>query len=56
VGAILFVCGAILHATPQRHRILIGVELVLTGPNINFVAFASFPDVKWPISFPEMKG
>ena len=44
LGAILFVCGALCMATKRNAiGILIGVELVLNGANVNFVAFASFP-------------
>jgi NADH:ubiquinone oxidoreductase subunit K len=50
LGAILFVCGAICMAT-----VLIGVELVLNGANINFVAFAVFPDANGMYAF-EMEG
>ena len=43
LGAILFVCGALCMATKRNAiGILIGVELVLNGANINFVAFARF--------------
>src|SRR5256714_10756268 len=45
LGAVLFVWGAICMATKRNAiGVLIGVELVLNGANINFVAFASFPD------------
>jgi NADH-quinone oxidoreductase subunit K len=46
LGALLFVCGAICMATKRNAiGVLIGVELVLNGANINFVAFARFnPD------------
>jgi NADH-quinone oxidoreductase subunit K len=44
LGAILFVCGALCMATKRNAiGILIGVELVLNGANVNFVAFACFP-------------
>ena len=44
LGAVLFVCGIICMATKRNAiGILIGVELVLNGANINFVAFACFP-------------
>jgi NADH:ubiquinone oxidoreductase subunit K len=47
LGAILFVCGAICMATKRNAiGVLIGVELVLNGANINFVAYACFPDAK----------
>jgi NADH-quinone oxidoreductase subunit K len=43
LGALLFVCGAVCMATKRNAiGILIGVELVLNGANINFVAFARF--------------
>jgi NADH-quinone oxidoreductase subunit K len=43
LGAVLFVCGALCMATKRNAiGILIGVELVLNGANINFVAFAHY--------------
>ncbi|MEI7687925.1 MAG: NADH-quinone oxidoreductase subunit NuoK [Planctomycetota bacterium] len=43
IGALLFVCGFICMATKRNAiGVLIGVELVLNGANINFVAFAHF--------------
>ena len=43
LGALLFVCGALSMATKRNAiGVLIGVELVLNGANINFVAFAHF--------------
>ena len=43
LGALLFVCGALCMATKRNAiGVLIGVELVLNGANINFVAFAHF--------------
>ena len=43
IGAVLFVCGAVCMATKRNAiGVLIGVELVLNGANINFVAFARF--------------
>jgi NADH:ubiquinone oxidoreductase subunit K len=43
LGAFMFVCGAICMATKRNAiGILMGVELVLNGANINFVAFAWF--------------
>jgi NADH-quinone oxidoreductase subunit K len=43
IGAVLFVCGALCMATKRNAiGVLIGVELVLNGANINFVAFAHF--------------
>lgn len=42
VGAVLFVCGAVCMATKRNALgVLMGIELVLNGANINFVAFAS---------------
>lgn len=43
LGAILFVCGAVCMASKRNAiGVLIGVELVLNGANINFVAFAHY--------------
>src|SRR5207244_9297909 len=43
LGAILFVCGAVCMASKRNAiGVLIGVELVLNGANINLVAFAHF--------------
>jgi NADH-quinone oxidoreductase subunit K len=42
VGAVLFVTGALCMATKRNALgVLMGVELVLNGANINFVAFGS---------------
>jgi NADH-quinone oxidoreductase subunit K len=42
VGAILFVSGAVCMATKRNALgILMGIELVLNGANINFIAFGS---------------
>jgi NADH:ubiquinone oxidoreductase subunit K len=42
-GALLFVCGALCMATKRNAiGVLMGVELVLNGANINFVAFARY--------------
>jgi NADH-quinone oxidoreductase subunit K len=42
VGAILFVSGAICMATKRNALgILMGIELVLNGANVNFIAFGS---------------
>jgi NADH:ubiquinone oxidoreductase subunit K len=42
VGAILFVCGAICMATKRNGLgVLMGIELVLNGANVNFIAFGS---------------
>jgi len=42
VGAILFVCG-VLCMTVKRNvlGVLMGIELVLNGANLNFIAFGS---------------
>ena len=43
VGAILFVAGVICMATKRNGiGVLMGVELVLNGANVNFVAFAHY--------------
>ena len=43
LGAFLFVCGAVCMAVKRNAiGVLIGVELVLNGANVNFVAFAHF--------------
>ena len=43
LGALLFVCGAVCMATKRNAiGVLIGVELVLNGANINLVAFAHY--------------
>jgi NADH:ubiquinone oxidoreductase subunit K len=43
VGAVLFVCGVICMATKRNAiGVLMGVELVLNGANVNFVAFSKF--------------
>jgi len=42
VGAILFVSGVVCMATKRNVLgVLMGVELVLNGANLNFVAFGS---------------
>jgi NADH-quinone oxidoreductase subunit K len=42
VGAILFVVGAVCMATKRNALgVLMGVELVLNGANLNFIAFGS---------------
>ncbi|MDX1965014.1 MAG: NADH-quinone oxidoreductase subunit NuoK [Pirellulales bacterium] len=42
VGAILFVCGVVCMATKRNALgVLMGIELVLNGANVNFVAFGS---------------
>jgi NADH-quinone oxidoreductase subunit K len=46
LGAVLFVCGAVCMATKRNAiGVLIGVELVLNGANINLVAFSHFNPV-----------
>ncbi len=43
LGAVLFVCGVICMATKRNAiGVLMGVELVLNGANVNFVAFAAY--------------
>ena len=43
LGALLFVCGVVCMATKRNAvGVLMGVELVLNGANVNFVAFAAF--------------
>jgi NADH:ubiquinone oxidoreductase subunit K len=43
LGAVLFVCGAVCMASKRNAiGVLMGVELVLNGANVNFVAFAAF--------------
>ena len=43
VGAILFVAGVVCMATKRNGiGVLMGVELVLNGANVNFVAFAHY--------------
>jgi NADH:ubiquinone oxidoreductase subunit K len=42
VGAILFVSGVLCMATKRNALgVLMGIELVLNGANVNFVAFGS---------------
>ena len=42
VGAVLFTCGVVCMATKRNALgILMGIELVLNGANINLVAFGS---------------
>ena len=42
VGAVLFVCGALCMATKRNAiGVLMGIELVLNGANLNFIAFGS---------------
>jgi NADH:ubiquinone oxidoreductase subunit K len=43
VSAVLFVCGVICMTTKRNGiGILMGVELVLNGANLNFVAFSRY--------------
>ena len=43
IGAVLFVAGVVCMATKRNGiGILMGVELVLNGANVNFVAFARY--------------
>ncbi len=43
VGAVLFVAGVVCMATKRNAiGVLMGVELVLNGANVNFVAFAYY--------------
>ncbi len=43
IGAILFVAGVVCMATKRNGiGVLMGVELVLNGANVNFVAFSKF--------------
>jgi NADH-quinone oxidoreductase subunit K len=42
VGAVMFVSGAVCMATKRNALgVLMGIELVLNGANINFVAFSA---------------
>jgi NADH:ubiquinone oxidoreductase subunit K len=43
LGALLFTCGVVCMATKRNAiGVLMGVELVLNGANVNFVAFARY--------------
>ena len=43
IGAVLFVCGVICMATKRNAiGVLMGVELVLNGSNVNLVAFSEY--------------
>lgn len=43
LGAVLFVCGVVCMAIKRNAiGVLMGVELVLNGANLNFVAFARY--------------
>jgi len=47
VGAVLFVCGIACMATKRNILgVLMGIELVLNGANLNFVAFSAKALVK----------
>jgi len=42
VSAVLFVCGVLCMATKRNALgVLMGIELVLNGANLNFIAFGS---------------
>ncbi len=42
VGAILFTCGVLCMATKRNALgVLMGIELILNGANLNFIAFGS---------------
>lgn len=42
VGAVLFLCGVLCMASKRNAiGVLMGIELVLNGANVNFVAFGS---------------
>jgi NADH-quinone oxidoreductase subunit K len=42
VGAVMFVTGALCMATKRNALgVLMGIELVLNGANVNFIAFGS---------------
>lgn len=42
VGAVLFVCGIVCMATKRNILgVLMGIELVLNGANVNFIALGS---------------
>ena len=46
IGAVMFVSGVVCMATKRNGiAVLMGVELVLNGANINFVAFARFTNL-----------
>jgi len=43
IAAVLFVCGAVCMATKRNAiGVLMGVELVLNGANLNFIAFSRY--------------
>jgi NADH:ubiquinone oxidoreductase subunit K len=42
IGAVMFVCGAVCMATKRNALgVLMGIELVLNGANLNFIALGS---------------
>ncbi len=42
IGAVMFVCGIVCMATKRNALgVLMGIELVLNGANLNFIAFGS---------------
>ena len=46
IGAVMFVSGVVCMATKRNGiAVLMGVELVLNGANINFVAFAHYTNL-----------
>lgn len=46
VAAVMFVCGVVCMATKRNGiGILMGVELVLNGANINLVAFSKYGSI-----------
>jgi NADH-quinone oxidoreductase subunit K len=46
LGALLFVCGVVCMSVKRNAiGVLMGVELVLNGANVNFIAFARFNPV-----------
>ncbi|MDZ4684078.1 MAG: NADH-quinone oxidoreductase subunit NuoK [Planctomycetaceae bacterium] len=46
VAAVLFVCGVVCMAVKRNGiGVLMGVELVLNGANLNLVAFARYTDL-----------
>ena len=46
IGAVMFVSGVVCMATKRNGiAVLMGVELVINGANINFVAFARYTNL-----------
>ena len=46
LGAVMFVSGVVCMATKRNGiAVLMGVELVLNGANVNFVAFAHYTNL-----------